>query len=184
VTASLGRPSVDSMTAFVALLRAINVGGTGKLRMTDLVGLCGDTGFKRAATYIQSGNVVFGSPLPEAKVKAKLEKALAAHMGKPFGALIRTGKELETVLVRNPFKKAAPNRVIVLFLDEAPPPSALHQLVIPGAEEVALVGREIFVHYPEGQGSSKLKISFAKTGTGRNLNTVAKLVAMAHALEE
>ncbi|HEX7671698.1 MAG TPA: hypothetical protein VF395_19025, partial [Polyangiaceae bacterium] len=68
--------------------------------------------------------------------------------------------------------------------DEAPPASALSQLVIPGREEVALVGREIFVHYPEGQGSSKLKIPFAKTGTGRNLNTVVKLAAMARALEE
>ena len=56
--------------------------------------------------------------------------------------------------------------------------------MIPGPEEVALVGRELFVHYPEGQGSSKLKIPFAKTGTGRNLNTVAKLAAMARALEE
>lgn len=172
------------MTAFVALLRAINVGGTGKLPMTELVSLCGSAGFKRARTYIQSGNAVFASTLVEAKVKAKLEKALAAHMGKPVGALIRTGKELDAVMKRNPFKKAAPNRVIVLFLDEAPPPSSLTQLVIPGLEEVALVGREIFVHYPEGQGNSKLKIPLAKTGTGRNLNTIAKLAAMARALEE
>jgi uncharacterized protein (DUF1697 family) len=184
VTGALWRPSLDPMTAFVALLRAINVGGTGKLRMTDLVSLCGAAGFKRTATYIQSGNAVFTSPLPEAKVKAKLEKALGAHMGKPFGALIRTGKELESVLARNPFKEAAPNRVIVYFLDEAPPPGAVDQLVIPGLEQVALVGREIFVHYPEGQGSSKLKIPFAKIGTGRNLNTVAKLAAMARALLE
>jgi uncharacterized protein (DUF1697 family) len=172
------------MTAFVALLRAINVGGTGKLRMTELVSLCESAGFKRATTYIQSGNAVFESTLAEPKAKAKLEKALAAHMGTPVGALIRTGKELSTAIERNPFKKAAPNRVIVFFLDEAPPPSALTQLTIPGREEVTLIGRELFVHYPDGQGKSKLKIPVAKTGTGRNLNTVAKLAAIARALEE
>jgi uncharacterized protein (DUF1697 family) len=170
------------MTAFVALLRAINVGGTGTLRMTELADLCNTEGLKRAATYIQSGNVVFESTLTEPKVKAKLEKALATKMGKKIDALVRTGEALDTVLKRNPFRDAAPNRVLVLFLDEAPNASALDALVIPGREEVALVGRELFVHYPDGQGKSKLRIPFAKTGTGRNLNTVTKLAAMARAL--
>jgi uncharacterized protein (DUF1697 family) len=169
------------MAAFVALLRAVNVGGTGKLAMADLVKLCEKAGFKEVKTYIQSGNVVFESSASEARVKAALEKALAAKLGKPVGVLLRSGAELEKVLTHNPFKKAPPNRVIVLFLDEAPAPDALAGIKPPGREELVLRGRELYIHYPDGQGTSKLKVPLAKIGTGRNLNTVARLAEMARA---
>jgi uncharacterized protein (DUF1697 family) len=160
------------MARYVALLRAVNVGGIATLRMKDLVRVCEKTGFEQPRTYIQSGNVVFVSKLTAARAKAALEKALAARLGKPIGVSIRTGAEVDSVLVRNPFKMAPPSRVVVLFLDE--PPGKV-DIVIPGEEEVKVSGREVFVHYPRGQGTSKLRLPFAKTGTGRNLNTVAKL---------
>jgi uncharacterized protein (DUF1697 family) len=168
-----------SMAAFVALLRAVNVGGTGKLAMADLVTLCEKAGFKRVTTYIQSGNVVFESRASEARIKAALEKALAIKVGKPVGVLLRSGAELDRVLAGNPFKKAPPNRVIVLFLDEAPEADVLEGVKAPGGEELVLRGRELYIHYPVGQGVSKLKVPLAKVGTGRNLNTVAKLAEMA-----
>lgn len=171
------------MTAFVGLLRAINVGGTGKLLMTELVALCEELGFTSVKTYIQSGNVVFESTLREAKAQAKLQTALTKKVGKDVGVTLRTAAELDAVLKHNPFKKAAPNRVIVLFVQEALPAKALADIEAPGGEELKVSGRELFVHYPNGQGTSKLKIPFAKQGTGRNLNTVVKLAAMAHALE-
>jgi len=167
------------MAIYVALLRAVNVGGTGKLAMKDLCTLCGDAGFTGARTYIQSGNVVFGSRLAEPGVKAKLEKVLAQKMGKPVGVLVRSGPELESILKRNPFKTLPGNRVLVLFLNDAPARDALAGLKIPGREEVKLDGREVFVHYPDGMGQSKLRIPFAATGTGRNVNTVEKLAALA-----
>jgi uncharacterized protein (DUF1697 family) len=163
---------------YVALLRAVNVGGTGKLSMAELRALCESIGFEEPRTYIQSGNVVFRSKLPEAKVKATLEKALAKKMGKPTKALVRSAKELRATLEHNPFSAAETNRVIVVFLDEAPPKSALRDVRIPGREELEVRGREIFVHYPDGQGHSKLKVPFSDRGTGRNLNTVAKLIDM------
>ena len=166
---------------YVALLRAVNVGGTGKLAMTELRALCESIGFAEPRTYIQSGNVVFDSTLPEAKVKATLEKALAKKMGKPTAAIVRTAKELAATLQHNPFPDAATNRVIVVFLDEAPAKTALRDVKIPANEELQLRGRELFIHYPDGQGRSKLKVPFAKDGTGRNLNTVAKLLEMARA---
>lgn len=169
------------MTSFVALLRAINVGGTGKLAMADLVTLCEKAGFTGVKTYIQSGNVVFRAAGSEAKVKAVLEKAVAAKVGKPVGVLVRTADELEGVLAGNPFPAAAPNRVIVFFLDDAPPRTALKDVKPPGREELELCGREIYVHYPDGQGPSKLKVPLAAVGTGRNLNTVAKLAGLARA---
>ena len=83
------------MTAFAALLRAINVGGTGKLPMGELVELCTAAGFKQAKTYIQSGNVVFRSALTEAKAQQKLQRALTAKLGKEAGVTLRTGDELD-----------------------------------------------------------------------------------------
>ena len=170
------------MQAYVALLRAINVGGTGKLAMADLRALCDRCGFRNVATYIQSGNVVFESKLSAARVKQKLEQALAQKMGKPVGVLIRTAEELLAVVDKNPFPEAAPNRVLILFLDVPPPPDAVRDTPIPGREQLALHGRELFIHYPDGMGKSKLKVPLQKTGTGRNLNTARKLVSMLQAI--
>ena len=169
------------MATFVALLRAINVGGTGKLTMADLVKLCEKAGFSGVRTYIQSGNVVFESRATEAKVTATLEKAVAMKVGKPVGVFVRGAAELDQVLADNPFRDAPPNRVIVVFLDEAPPKAALAAVNTPGGEKLVLRGRELYIHYPDGQGVSKLKVPFASAGTGRNINTVTKLAAMAQA---
>ncbi|HVZ35373.1 MAG TPA: DUF1697 domain-containing protein, partial [Polyangiaceae bacterium] len=109
------------MAGYAALLRAVNVGGTGKLAMADLKALCVAAGLENVSTYIQSGNVLFRSRRSEASVKKLLEQELEQHMGKPVGVLIRGLEELHAVLEANPFPAAAPNRVIVLFLDAAPP---------------------------------------------------------------
>jgi uncharacterized protein (DUF1697 family) len=169
-------------SVFVALLRAVNVGGTGKLSMRELAELCQDTGFRNVKTYIQSGNVVFTSKLTAPDVKRKLEAALKKKMGKPVGVHVRTPAEIESVIKRNPFKRAAPNRLLVLFLDRAAPRNAFADLVIPGREEVELSGREVFIHYPDGMGRSKLRIPFADTATGRNLNTVTGLLELSRAI--
>jgi uncharacterized protein (DUF1697 family) len=167
------------MTVFIALLRAVNVGGTGKLPMAELRALCEQHGFEDVRTYIQSGNVVFVSALAKDEVKAMLEAALAEKMGKPVGVLLRTRAELKAAYDHNPFPDADPKQVIVLFLDEKPKKGALDGVVIPGSERLELRGRELFIHYPDGQGSSKLKVPFAQVGTGRNLNTVAALIELA-----
>ena len=172
------------MAIYVALLRAVNVGGTGKLAMSELVSLCEAAGFARVKTYIQSGNVVFESKLSAVKSQAKLQTALAQGMGKPVEVLLRTRAELDAIVERNPFKEAAPNQLLVLFLNVAPEKAALAGLTIPGREQVRLDGREVFIHFPDGMGKSKLKLPFASTATGRNLNTVRKLAAMAKELEE
>lgn len=147
--------------------------------MTELRELCAAAGFANVRTYIQTGNALFETRLSASSVKKKLEHALGEHMGKPVGVLIRTASELEAIVQRVPFSRAAPNRVLILFLDDAPPESALADWVIPGREEVQLQGREIFIHFPEGMGQSKLKLPFSKIATARNLNTVSKLAALA-----
>lgn len=166
---------------YVALLRAVNVGGTGKLPMAELKAMCEDAGFQNARTYIASGNVVFESPHAEAKVKQMLEERLERYAGKPVGVLVRTGKELAGVLAANPFADQPGNRVVAIFLDAAPAKSALHDISGLQDERLALGRREIYVHYGDGMADSRLKIKAAAQGTGRNMNTVAKLAAMAAA---
>ena len=104
------------MTAFVALLRAVNVGGTGKLPMTELKAMCEELGFGAVRTYIASGNVVFTSRKSESAIKAALEKRLHAYAGAPVGVLVRSAAEMAKVLVDNPFAKMAPNRTVAIFL--------------------------------------------------------------------
>jgi uncharacterized protein (DUF1697 family) len=171
------------MTAYIALLRAVNVGGTGKLPMTELAAMCEKAGFEKVKTYIASGNVVFTSGKAEKTVKAALEKAMHDYAGKAVGVMVRTAAEMASVRDANPFAKAPGNRVTAIFLDEVPPRDALHHATNIDGEEIALGKREIYVRYPEhGMADSKLKIPAAKAGTARNMNTVAKLAEMAAAL--
>ncbi len=167
------------MPAFIALLRAVNVGGTGTLPMADLKAMCVAEGWLQVQTYIASGNVVFVSKDKPAKIKAALERRLQAYAGKPVGVVVRTAKEMAAVLADNPFPKAAPNRTVAIFLDEPPPANALADIRGRKAEELRLGTREIYVHYGEGMGRSKLVIPAVKFGTARNMNTVAKLAALA-----
>jgi len=170
------------MAAYIALLRAVNVGGTGKLPMTELKAMCEAAGFAKVKTYIASGNVVFQSKLSEVRVKAILEIALAVYAGKRVEVLVRTASEMAAVLAANPFTNTAANRTMAIFLDKAPPANALELATGRKDEEMRLGLREIYVHYGEGMADSKLKIPVAKTGTARNMNTVAKLTEMALAL--
>lgn len=167
------------MTAYVALLRAVNVGGTGKLPMAELERMCVQAGFEDVRTYIASGNVVFGSEQSEAAVKARLEAALAAYAGKPVGVLVRTRDEIAAVLAANPFVGAPPNRAVAIFLDAPPPANAVELATGQKDEKVQLGTREIYVRYGEEMGRSKLRIPAAKSGTARNMNTVARLADMA-----
>jgi uncharacterized protein (DUF1697 family) len=167
------------MNAFVALLRAVNVGGTGKLPMNDLKNICEELGFGAVRTFIASGNVVFASRKSEAAVKTALEKRLEAYAGKPVGVLLRSAAEMAQVLSDNPFPKAAPNRTMAVFLDRAPPANALEGIRGQKDEQIKLGRREIYIHYPDDMGKSRLVVPAAKTGTARNLNTVATLARMA-----
>ena len=169
------------MGTFIALLRAVNVGGTGKMPMRDLKSMCEAEGFEDVTTYIASGNVIFRTGLSKEAAKAALEKRLAAYAGKPVGVVIRTGEELARIAVANPFADAPASKVMAFFLPDPPPANALKDMKDKANEDVALGKCEIYVHYPSGQGRSKLIIPAAKAGTARNMNTVAKLVTLAEA---
>lgn len=164
---------------FVALLRAVNVGGTGKLPMADLKRMCEEAGFSRVETYIASGNVVFDAAKTEAEIRAALEAALTAYAGKPMDVLVRTGAEMAAVRDANPFLDAPANRVVALFLDAAPPPDILDTITARADEEVGVGTRELYIHYPSGQARTKLVFKGMGVATARNINTVARLAEMA-----
>ena len=166
------------MPLFVALLRAVNVGGTGKLPMAELRALCGDLGFGNVRSYIQSGNLVMETDGGLEEAKQVLEEALEARMGKPVRVLCRTPEELARVLEENPYRDAPPNRVLVLFLDRSVPPGTVETVHAPGGEQLTPGDREIYVFFPDGQGRSKLKMPLATEGTARNLNTLGRLLEM------
>ena len=167
------------MTRYVALLRAVNVGGTGALPMAKLKAMCVEAGFGRVETYIASGNVVFDSKAAASRVKSELESRLQVYAKKPVAVLVRTADEMASVLEANPFARMEPKYTYVVFLDARPPRDALDHAAGVNGEEMALGKREIFIHYPTGMGRSRLRIPAAKTGTARNLNTVAKLAELA-----
>ena len=166
------------MTSYVALLRGINL-GRGQLKMADLRRIAEELGLESPRTFIASGNLLFASGEREAAVKTRLEAALEDHMGAPVGVMIRTADEMAAVASSNPFADQPGNRVVAIFLDRAPPKECAGQAKNVGNERIALGTREIYVHYPDGQGPSKLIIPAAATGTARNMNSVAKLAQLA-----
>ena len=171
------------MTTYIALLRAVNVGGTGKLPMAELKSIAEDLGFGSPRTFIASGNLVFTSGKSEAQVTKALEKKLAEHMGKPVALMVRTAAEMAAVARANPFPDAPGRRVLATFLPEPPPSNALDEARGIDGERLALGKRKIYVDYCGALfGRSKLRIPAAARGTARNMNSVARLAEMAKEL--
>ena len=169
------------MTAYVALLRGVNL-GKRNLKMDELRKIATNLGLDSAKTYIASGNLMFRSGKVEKALKTELETAIGEHMGAKVGVMIRTADELAAVLAANPFKAEAANYTVAIFLDDAPPKDCLNAAKNVDGERIALGKREIYVHYPRGQGQSRLAIPAAAEGTARNMNTVAKLAELAEEL--
>jgi uncharacterized protein (DUF1697 family) len=177
------------MAAHIALLRAVNVGGRG-LKMGDLVSFARDLGLENPRTLLQSGNLVFESPdRADAALETRLEAAAEPRFGFQTDFMVRSAAEWRALIAANPFPKAAhddPSHLLVMPLKAAPADGALEALraAIKGPEQVAIVGRNAYLVYPDGIGRSKLTITVIEKklgvrGTARNWNTVLKLGEMA-----
>jgi uncharacterized protein (DUF1697 family) len=166
------------MNRYAVFLRAVNVGGTGRLPMAELRRMCDEIGFTEVRTYIASGNVVLTSDESKRSVKIALENKLQAFANKPIGVVVRNASELRAVLDNNPFPGRDPKHTLAILLDRKPPKDALVEAVGQSDEEMRIGSREIYVHYKSGIGQSKLRIPAAKEGTARNMNTIAKMVEL------
>lgn len=163
---------------YAAFLRAVNVGGTGKLPMAELRDLCERLGFTAVKTYIASGNVALTSDQDAAGVKALLEAALLDYAGKPVAVMVRDAPQLEAILQANPFADHPGNRVIAMLLDDAPVAADITSPKGRDDEKLELGAREIYVHYPTGMGQSRMQLPLAAHGTARNINTLTKMAAL------
>jgi uncharacterized protein (DUF1697 family) len=166
------------MTAYVALLRAVNVGGTGALPMAELRAMGEDCGFANVRTYIASGNLLFESPQDEAAIKAALEAKLEGRAGRPVEIFVRSHAELTAIIAADPFPDAHGSRHLVYFQDHPPTPDLIAQCRDINGERLALGVRELYVDYGDGIRFTKLKIPGKTERTGRNMNTVQKLATL------
>jgi uncharacterized protein (DUF1697 family) len=181
------------MATFIALLRAVNVGGTGRLPMKDLKAACEEAGLQKVSTYIASGNVVFDSDKSAAAVKTLLIDLLRVRFDLTRNhVLIRTPEHLARVVAGNPFADAAaarPNLLMITFLDGLPPAGADAALAaFEGPERMHLDGDHLYVDYAQGVARSRLTPAFLDkalkvAATARNWNTANMLLKMARALE-
>lgn len=179
-----------AQTTWIALLRAVNVGGQGKMPMAELRAVCEELGFGNPATYIQSGNAVFSSGETSAqRIAEQLEGAIAKRFGFTTQVILRSASEWNGVIEHNPLADAAetaPSKLLINFLRD-PVDTALEaelQSLAPGGEVLRLRERELYIYFPMGMGQSKLNMNrvgrrLGTVSTTRNWNTLQKLHEMA-----
>jgi uncharacterized protein (DUF1697 family) len=166
------------MTAYVALLRAVNVGGTGKLPMAELKAIGEACGFANVRTFIASGNMLFESDLDEAAVKAAVEAKLHDYAGKRVPVLVRNAEELSAIVAANPFPDAHESRHLVYFYDHPQTQALIDGCRDINGERLALGTRELHVDYGDGIRFSRLKIPKGEDNTARSINSVRRMVAL------
>jgi uncharacterized protein (DUF1697 family) len=173
------------MPTHIALLRGINVGGKGMVAMPGLATAFEGAGATDVRTYIQSGNVVFTHrERTEAKLVDALERATADYAGFDVPVVLRTTAQMRAVVEKNPYPHASGTTLHVMFYAAKVDAAALRALGLErfAPEEATAVGRDLYLHLPNGIGRAKLPPVLAKLkvpGTARNWNTVTKLLAMA-----
>jgi uncharacterized protein (DUF1697 family) len=182
------------MAVVISLLRGINVGGHHKIKMDALRALYDALGLRGAQTYVQSGNVVFKTPERDLiHLAKKIEDAIERTFGFRPAVIHRTPAELRSTIKRNPFGKRSgiePHRLIVAFLAGLPETEARDKALKlkSDTEELRMDEREFYMYFPGGMARPKLNwLSVEKVlqtpATGRNWNTVTKLLDMAEKLE-
>lgn len=178
------------MSVYIALLRAVNLGGDTVVKMDGLRRLVERTGFTRVRTVGASGNVVFrGGEVPTDDLASRLEARLARALGRTTRVFVRTSAEWKVTIDQNPFREEAvrdPSHLTCWALREAPTPARWRELTssIPGRERAAGAGRECYLYYPDGIGRSRVTSALVERalgtqGTARNWNTVLRLSEIA-----
>jgi uncharacterized protein (DUF1697 family) len=182
------------MAVIICMLRGVNVGGHNKIKMDALKALCVSLKLKDPQTFIQSGNVIFRTEENDlANVAKRIGDAIQKKIGFCPDVILRTATELRAVTKQNPFAKRdgiEPGKLLVMFLGSGPGKEALKKAltIATEPEEMHIIGREVYIYFLNGQGRSKLpwpKIERAlgTSGTGRNWNSVTKMLEMAEKLE-
>jgi uncharacterized protein (DUF1697 family) len=179
------------LTTYLALLRGINVGSTTKVPMKELRSLFEDLGHDNVQTYVRSGNVVFDSAASsQMRLASTLEDGIGGAFGFQVSVILRSQRELQRIAAGNPFltEDIKPVLLHVIFLADRVSAAAVKKLDPQRSppDEFRVNGREIFLHFPNGSGRSKLNLGYFEEalgtrGTARNWNTVTKLFELMRA---
>ena len=183
------------MGIYISILRGINVSGQKNIKMAALKTLYESLGLKDVQTYIQSGNVVFtGHGADEETLASAIRAAIKQEFGYRIVVLVRSDHDWKSVATNNPFDGGSgidPSKLHVTFLAETPGKSALDALnaTDAGPDEARVIGKEVYLHCPNGYGRTKLSNSFLELKLGtpattRNWNTVNKLLKLAQGKAE
>jgi uncharacterized protein (DUF1697 family) len=182
------------MAVIVSMLRGVNLVNHNRIKMDALRALYESLGLRDVQTYVASGNVVFRTKARNLTALApRIEDALEQSFGFRPRVILRTTSELKDVVARNPFRRRRgiePSKLLVTFLESHPAAEALEEVLKIKAdpEEMRIDGREVYIYFPNGMGRPKLSwVTVEKklktSGTGRNWNSVTKLLEMAEKLE-
>jgi uncharacterized protein (DUF1697 family) len=182
------------MPVLISMLRGVNIVGRNKIKMDELRALYESLKFESPRTYVQSGNVIFRTKVKNSPALAKkIQNAIESTFGFRPDVMLRTPDELRSAIAGCPFigRGLEPSKLLVTFLAGEPGPGAHETLAsLKGyPEEVHLKGRELYIHFPNGVGQSKLPWSKVEkltqtTGTARNWNSVMQMLAIAEEMEK
>jgi len=178
----------------ISLLRGVNGGGHNKIKMETLRALYVSLGLLDVQTYVQSGNVVFRAKERSlASLARRIEDGIEREFGFRPAVVLRTCSEMRTAIARNPFaarQGIEPGKLLLTFLAGDPGDEARAQALAikTEPEELHIHGSHAYIYFPNGMGRPKMswpriEKALKTSGTGRNWNTVTKLLEMAEALE-
>ena len=182
------------MTVIISMLRGVNVGGHNRIKMDALRALYESLGLRDPQTYVQSGNVVFRTDKRDLVALAKrIEDAIERGFSFRPAVILRTSGQLREVIARSPFAKRSgiePSKLLVYFLAGDPGAETRDKVLSlkTEPEELRMDGRELYIYFPNGMARPKmswavLEKTLKVPGTGRNWNSVTKLLEMAERLE-
>jgi uncharacterized protein (DUF1697 family) len=182
------------MAVIISMLRGVNVGGHNKIKMEALRALYESLKLRDAQSYVQSGNVIFRTDERDmSRLAKRIEEGIVRKFGFRPDVILRTAAEMREVIARNPFAKRRgiePGKLLVSFLESDPGEEEREKVrqMKCDPEEMRIEGREIYIYFPNGMGRTKLQWAglhrMLKTpATGRNWNSVTKMLEMAEKVE-
>jgi uncharacterized protein (DUF1697 family) len=172
---------------YVALLRAVNVGGRS-LKMAELRAALEGAGYPDAATHLQSGNVLLRASGRAADLESSVESVIASTFGIDVDVMARTAAQMRRIASEHPLggRGVDPKTLAVGFLKEKPTPAAMreHGKGGIGPDEYVVRGTELYLRFPQGQGRSKMTAPWLQRRVGvpstvRNWGVTTRLAELA-----
>lgn len=174
--------------SYVALLRAINVGGNSLIKMTILIESLRKLPIKDTTSYIQTGNIIFKSSQKDPdKLAEKLEHHLFNDLNLSTKVFILTPAELKTASLGNPFHPEKYDGQLIchlMFLSTEPDKENIAKLMSLRGDEYkfAVKGKVFYFCYDKSIAGNRRNINFEKvlgvSGTARTWKVINKLIEL------